>query len=192
MPHIDTPAGPLAYLDQGCGPVLVLLHGIQGTARTWDAIADALAPRYRVVRPNLRGRAGSHTPPGADDYSLTGFAADLAAMLRSIAEPAVVVAWSMGVSVSLEMLRSFPDVRPRGLMLVSGTPCAGDEACWFRGTTAAEVAEEARVRGLALSLTEAALPHAVAASWQHVRMADFRAALADIAVPVRSCSLDLT
>jgi hypothetical protein len=37
---------------------------------------------------------------------------------------------------------------------------------------AAEVA-----RGVALSLTEAALPHAVAASWQHVRMADFRAAL---------------
>jgi hypothetical protein len=31
---------------------------------------------------------------------------------------------------------------------------------------------------VALSLTEAALPHAVAASWQHVRMADFRAALA--------------
>jgi hypothetical protein len=57
---------------------------------------------------------------------------------------------------------------------------------------AAEVAEEARARGVALSLTEAALPHAVAASWQHVRMADFRAALADIAVPVRSCSLDLT
>lgn len=50
---------------------------------------------------------------------------------------------------------------------------------------AAEVAEEARARGVALSLTEAALPHAVAASWQHVRMADFRAALADIAVPVR-------
>jgi pimeloyl-ACP methyl ester carboxylesterase len=149
MPHLDTPAGPLAYLDQGSGPVLVLVHGIQGTARTWDAIAEALAPRYRVVRPNLRGRAGSHTPPGADGYSLTGFAADLAVMLQSIAEPAVVVAWSMGVSVSLEMLRSFPDARPRGLMLVSGTPCAGDEARWFHGASAAEVAEEARARAAA-------------------------------------------
>jgi pimeloyl-ACP methyl ester carboxylesterase len=143
MPHIDTPAGSLTYLDQGSGPVLVLLHGIQGTARTWDAVAEALAPRYRVVRPNLRGRGGSHSPPGAEDYSLKGFAADLAVMLRSVGEPAVVVAWSMGVSVALEMLRSFPDVRPRGLMLVSGTPCAGDEARWFRGASAAEVAEEA-------------------------------------------------
>jgi pimeloyl-ACP methyl ester carboxylesterase len=185
MPHIDTPAGPITYLDQGSGPVLVLVHGIQGTARTWDAIAETLTPRYRVVRPNLRGRGGSHTPPGAEAYSLAGFADDLAAMLRSIGEPAVVVAWSMGVSVSLEMLRNFQDVRPSGLMLVSGTPCAGDEARWFRGTSADEVAEEARARGLALSLTEAALPHAVAASWQHVRQADFRDELAAVAVPVQ-------
>jgi pimeloyl-ACP methyl ester carboxylesterase len=185
MPHIDTPAGSLTYLDQGSGPVLVLLHGIQGTARTWDAVAAALAPRYRVVRPNLRGRAGSHSPPGADDYSLAGFAADLAAVLRSVGEPAVVVAWSMGVSVALEMLRRFPDVRPRGLMLVSGTPCVGDEARWFRGASAAEVAEEARARGVALSLTEAALPHAVAASWQHVRLADFRDELEKVSVPVQ-------
>jgi pimeloyl-ACP methyl ester carboxylesterase len=185
MPHIDTPAGPLAYLDQGSGPVLVLVHGIQGTARTWDQVAEALAPRYRVVRPDLRGRGASHTPPGADDYSLAGFAADLAAMLHSIGEPAVVVAWSMGVSVALEMLRSYQDLRPRGLMLVSGTPCAGGEARWFRGAGAAEVAEEARARGIALALTEAALPHAVAASWQHVRVADFRAELAKVAVPVQ-------
>jgi pimeloyl-ACP methyl ester carboxylesterase len=185
MPHIDTPSGPLTYLDQGAGPVLVLLHGIQGTARTWDAVAEALAPRYRVLRPNLRGRGGSHSPPGAEDYSLAGFAADLAAILRAVGEPAVVVAWSMGVSVALEMLRSFPDVRPRGLMLVSGTPCAGDEARWFRGASAAEVAEEARARGVALALTEAALPHAVAASWQHVRLADFRGELEKISVPVQ-------
>jgi pimeloyl-ACP methyl ester carboxylesterase len=185
MPHIDTPAGSLTYLDQGSGPVLVLLHGIQGTARTWDAVAAALAPRYRVVRPNLRGRAGSHSPSGTEDYSLAGFAADLAAILRSVGEPAVVVAWSMGVSVALEMLRSFPDTRPRGLMLVSGTPCAGDEARWFRGASAAEVADEARARGVALSLTEAALPHAVAASWQHVRLADFRDELEKVCVPVQ-------
>jgi pimeloyl-ACP methyl ester carboxylesterase len=69
-------------------------------------------------------------------------------------------------------------------MLVSGTPCAGDEARWFHGASAAEVAEEARARGIALSLTEAALPHAVAASWQHVRLADFRDGLATVAVPV--------
>jgi pimeloyl-ACP methyl ester carboxylesterase len=185
MPHIDTPAGPICYLDQGAGPVLVLLHGIQGTARTWDTIAEALAPRYRVVRPNLRGRGGSHTPPGADDYSLRGFAADLAGILDWIGEPAVLVAWSMGVSVTLELLRGHPQLRPRGLMLVSGTPYAGNEARWFSDGTSAQVAEEARVRGVALSLTEAAMPHAVAASWEHVRNADLRGTLADITFPVQ-------
>jgi pimeloyl-ACP methyl ester carboxylesterase len=185
MPHIDTPAGPISYLDQGAGPSLVLVHGIQGTARTWDRVAGELDSRYRVIRPNLRGRGASHTPPGGDEYSLLGFAEDLAATLDMIGRPAVLVAWSMGVSVTLELLRSFRDVHPRALILVSGTPCVGDEARWFRGDNAAQVANEARARGLALSLTEAALPHAVAASWQHVRQADFRGGLASISLPVQ-------
>lgn len=144
-----------------------------------------MAPRYRVIRPNLRGRAGSHAPEEAQDYSLDGFAADLAAVLKWIGEPAVVVAWSMGVSVTLEMLRSEAHPRPRGLVLVSGTAYAGNEARWFSDGSVAQVAEEARARGMALSLTEAALPHAVAASWQNVRRADLRGSLADIALPVQ-------
>lgn len=185
MPTLDTRNGPLTYLDQGSGPVLVLLHGIQGTARTWDAVADALAPRYRVIRPNLRGRAGSHTPSDAQAYSLDGFAEDLSAILDWIDEPAVLVAWSMGVSVTLELLRSRAHPQLRGLLLVSGTACAGDEARWFSDGSAAQVAEEARARGVALSLTETATPDAVAASWQHVRQADLRASLADIDLPVQ-------
>jgi pimeloyl-ACP methyl ester carboxylesterase len=186
MATLDTPAGPLTYLDEGSGPVLLLLHGIQGTARTWDTVAAALAPHYRVIRPNLRGRAGSHTPDDALAYGLDGFATDLAAVLEWIGEPVVVVAWSMGVSVTLEMLRSRPHLRLRlrGLFLVSGTACVGNEARWFSDGSAAQVAEEARARGVALSLTEAALPLAVAASWQHVRHADLRGNLAGIAVPV--------
>jgi pimeloyl-ACP methyl ester carboxylesterase len=185
MQTLDTDAGPLTYLDEGAGPPLVLVHGIQGTARTWDKVAEALTPRYRVIRPNLRGRAGSHTPQEVQDYSLDGFARDLAAVLEWIAEPAILVAWSMGVSVTLEMLRSQAHPRPRGLLLVSGTPFVGNDARWFSDGSVAQVAEEARARGVALSLTESALPHAVAASWQHVRRADLRGSLAGIGVPVR-------
>lgn len=185
MQTLGTRNGPLTYIEQGSGAALVLLHGIQGTARTWDKVAELLESRYRVIRPNLRGRAGSHTPPDSQFYSLEGFAEDLAAVLEWVDEPAVLVAWSMGVSVTLELLRSRAHPPLRGLLLVSGTACAGDKARWFSDGSAAQVAEEARTRGVALSLTEAAAPHAVAASWQHVRQTDLRGTLAAIALPVQ-------
>jgi pimeloyl-ACP methyl ester carboxylesterase len=183
MPHIDTVSGPVSYLEQGAGPAVVLVHGIQGTAKTWDRVVDALEPGSRLIRPNLRGRGASHIPADAAAYRLQDFADDLYATLDMIGQPAVLVAWSMGVSVTLELLRRYPQVQPRGLVLVSGSPCVGTEARWFKGSNADDVAQEARVRGAALGLTEAAEPHAVAASWHHVKLADYRATLCRIAAP---------
>jgi len=183
MPIIETINGAVSYAEQGAGAPIVLLHGIQGTARTWDTVAPLLSPRYRVVMPNLRGRSESVTPADADAYRLSEFASDLSAVLEMINRTAVIVAWSMGVSVTLELLRRHPHPELRGLVLVSGSPCVGDEARWFNGTTAEEVADEARERGKRLSLIEAAEPHAVAASWQHVKQADFRESLSRILMP---------
>jgi pimeloyl-ACP methyl ester carboxylesterase len=183
MPFIDTAGGPVAYLDEGAGPPLVLLHGIQGTAKTWDRVAPLLAPRYRVVRPDLRGRGDSLTPADAGAYRMQGFADDLDATLAMIGRPAVVVAWSMGVSVTLELLQRQSAAQPRALVLVSGTPFVGTEARWFTGAGAQEVAQQARERATLLGLTESASPQVVAASWQEVQQADYRDLLRRIAIP---------
>ncbi|HEX9172908.1 MAG TPA: alpha/beta fold hydrolase [Telluria sp.] len=184
MPMINAAGGPVAYLDEGDGPPIVLLHGIQGTARTWDRVAQALVPHYRVVRPDLRGRGQSHTPAGAGAYRMPDFADDLDATLAMIGRPAVVVAWSMAVSVTLELLLGrCPATLPRALVLVSGTPFVGTEARWFAGSSADEVAQEAQARAIALALSESAAPHAVAASWQQVQQADYRARLNAITLP---------
>jgi pimeloyl-ACP methyl ester carboxylesterase len=183
MPHIDTPSGPVSYLKDGEGPAIVLVHGIQGTARTWDRVIEALEPRFQLVRPNLRGRGASHTPADPGAYRMQDFAEDLYATMEMIGRPAVVVAWSMGVSVTLELLRRYPKANPRALVLVGGSPCVGTEARWFKGISAEEVAEEARVRGIVLGLTEAAEPHAVAATWHHVQQADYRPGLSSITAP---------
>lgn len=183
MHIIQTDAGPVSVVEQGKGAPLVLLHGIQGTASTWDAISPLLSEGYRVIAPNLRGRSASLTPNDESDYRLSAFADDLDAVLAWIGQPAVVVAWSMGVSVTLEMIRTHGENRLCGLLLVSGSPCVGDEARWFHGATTAEVAEEARERGRRLALVEAAAPHAVAASWQQVKQADFRPLLPSITLP---------
>jgi pimeloyl-ACP methyl ester carboxylesterase len=38
------------YRDEGRGPAVLLIHGSNSTLRSYDALAKALKPRYRVVR----------------------------------------------------------------------------------------------------------------------------------------------
>lgn len=185
---MDSQQRMLAQQDQdpglpGSAVPLVLLHGIQGTARTWDAIAPRLRHSHPVVTPNLRGRADALQPDDPDQYRLEDFADDLSSVLAKVECPPVVVAWSMGVSVVLTVLRMQPAANIRALVLVSGSPCLGDEAVWFHSETIEQLAVEAETRRKNLALVEAATPVAVAASWQHVKLADLRPVLRSVRQP---------
>ncbi len=63
----------------GAGGPLLCLHGITSNARAWDGLALELAPEYRVLAPDLRGRGDSDKP--FDDYGLATHAADVVALL---------------------------------------------------------------------------------------------------------------
>ena len=45
------------------GPMLLCVHGISANCRAWDCWAEQLAPAYRVIALDLRGRGGSDKPP---------------------------------------------------------------------------------------------------------------------------------
>jgi haloacetate dehalogenase len=47
----------------GAGPPLVLIHGFPQTHAEWHRIAPALAERFTVVLPDLRGYGASSVPP---------------------------------------------------------------------------------------------------------------------------------
>ena len=47
----------LAYDDVGEGPVVVLIHGHPFNRSMWAPQLDALRERFRVIAPDLRGRA---------------------------------------------------------------------------------------------------------------------------------------
>ena len=49
----------LRYYIGGEGPPLVLVHGLGGAASNWTALAPLLAPRRRLLIPDLPGHAGS-------------------------------------------------------------------------------------------------------------------------------------
>jgi pimeloyl-ACP methyl ester carboxylesterase len=45
--------------DQGSGPAVVMIHGLGGSANTFEAQARALSRSHRVIRPDLPGAGRS-------------------------------------------------------------------------------------------------------------------------------------
>ncbi|MGI4735199.1 MAG: alpha/beta fold hydrolase [Janthinobacterium lividum] len=41
------------YVDEGQGPVLLLLHGLFGALSNWEEVVEKFSPRYRVIIPVL-------------------------------------------------------------------------------------------------------------------------------------------
>ena len=72
----------LAVADEGAGPPVVLVHGFPLDHGIWDSQIAALARRYRVIAPDLRGFGHSGVTPGK--VTIEQFADDLAAMLDAL------------------------------------------------------------------------------------------------------------
>lgn len=93
----------------GSGPAVVLLHGLLGSGRFWGSDYDVLAAGHRLLTPDLVG-FGSSPRPQTASYSTSEHATALADTLDElgVAEPAVVVAHSLGVLVALALAREHP------------------------------------------------------------------------------------
>lgn len=101
----------LHYLVWGdeAKPPLLLIHGTRDHARSWDRTAVALADRYCVYVPDLRGHGDSAWAVGGN-YSIIDYALDIHALGEHIGRaPYPVVAHSLGGSVSLQYAGAFPE-----------------------------------------------------------------------------------
>ncbi len=66
---VATRGAEIALATAGQGPPLLLLHGFPQTHAMWHRTAPALAERFTVVAPDLRGYGDSGRPPGGDDHA---------------------------------------------------------------------------------------------------------------------------
>lgn len=56
----------LAYLDQGAGPPVLLIHGITTSSLLWRKIIRVLARTHRVIAPDMLNYGKSDKPVRAD------------------------------------------------------------------------------------------------------------------------------
>jgi pimeloyl-ACP methyl ester carboxylesterase len=57
----------VSYAEAGAGPLLLLIHGMAGTAENWQSVIEPLALRNSVIAPDFPGHGRS--APGGGDYS---------------------------------------------------------------------------------------------------------------------------
>ena len=90
-----------AYLEQGTGPLVLLVHGFPDTAHTWDAAMPAIAAvGFRAVAPFTRGYHPTEVPADGK-YDTDTLGADLVALIDALGETsAIVVGHDWGASAA--------------------------------------------------------------------------------------------
>src|SRR5262249_4532675 len=104
----------------GEGPLVVLLHGFPECWYSWRHQIDALACRFRVVAPDLRGYNESEKPASVAAYAMPELVADVAGLVSAFGErDAAVVGhdWGGAIAWYLAMERPPPPPRPPALHL---------------------------------------------------------------------------
>ena len=91
---------------RGSGPPIVLTHGFATSQEVWEAQVEELAARHTVVSWDLRGHGRSAPYPGP--YTREAALADLAAVVESAGEPALLAGHSVGGYLSLAHTLAHP------------------------------------------------------------------------------------
>jgi len=107
----------LRYFVGGEGDLVLLVHGLGGSAANWVELVASASGRYRVIVPDLPGHGGSgRAQAGA---GMTHFADVVAGLLEHEATgPVLVAGHSFGGLVALRLAQRRPDL-VRGLLLAA-------------------------------------------------------------------------
>jgi pimeloyl-ACP methyl ester carboxylesterase len=106
----------LAFVDEGQGEPILLVHGFPLSRAIWQPQVTALSEICRVIAPDLRGHGKSAAPPGI--YLMETFADDLRALIEERrCGPVILVGHSMGGYISFAFYRRFPQL-VRAMILV--------------------------------------------------------------------------
>jgi pimeloyl-ACP methyl ester carboxylesterase len=135
MPRLSRPDGvEIHYEERGEGPLVVMTSYWSMHPSALEPIIDELSHDHRVVRYDDRG-LGESTRRGP--YDLDTSAADLAALLQHLGEPAVLLGVADGPARAVRVARDHPDLV--AALVCMGGPPFGRAA--FKGSDALVTSE---------------------------------------------------
>lgn len=110
------------------GPRFVLVHGSAADHTTWSIQLAMLSRTARVLAYDRRGTGGSAplAPDGGRGLEVADHARDLATLIESVGEPAIVCGSSFGAVIALELARTRPELAA-GVVLCEPPMACSDE-----------------------------------------------------------------
>ncbi len=103
------------------GPPLLLIHGWSQHHLSWSKqFTGALAERFRLIAPDLRGHGASGKPEGAHHYdSAEPWADDIQAVIDALSlDNPLLVGWSMGGRVAMEYVSVHGEADIAGVAII--------------------------------------------------------------------------
>lgn len=112
-----------AYVEEGSGPPVVLVHGSVSDYREWSKQMAPLAQYYRVIAYSRRYHWPNLSPGTDADASLERQVEDLAALIKAMRiAPAHIIGHSYGAAVALDLALRHPELVRRLVLAEPGVP----------------------------------------------------------------------
>ncbi|MER5275873.1 alpha/beta hydrolase [Streptomyces sp. NPDC002809] len=125
---VTSRGGRIHLVEQGTGPLVLLIHGFPESWYSWRHQLPALAAAgYRAVAIDVRGYGRSSAPAATDAYRMLDLVEDNAAVVGALGEEsAVIVGHDWGATIAADSALLRPEVfRAVGLLSVPYTPPGG-------------------------------------------------------------------
>lgn len=120
MDYINLPGGRFAYITQGQGMPVLLLHGLGSSLLDWQPQIEHLARYCQVFALDVRGHGQSE--PLRAPVSMTELAADIADFIRAKQiQPCILVGISMGGMLTFQLLADQPQL-VRAAVVINSAP----------------------------------------------------------------------
>jgi pimeloyl-ACP methyl ester carboxylesterase len=125
---VSSPAGRIHLVEQGTGPLVLLVHGFPESWYSWRHQLPALAAAgYRAAAIDVRGYGRSSKPGDPGAYRMLELVEDNAAVVHALGEQSAVVVghdWGSAIAANSALVR--PDVfRAVGMLSVPYAPRGG-------------------------------------------------------------------
>lgn len=122
--HVDANGVRFAYLEEGAGPLVLLLHGFPDNAWSYRKQLSAFAAAgYRAVAPFLRGYAPTGFPADGT-YDPVALGRDLQALIAALSDDgkAAVVGMDWGGTSTFQVLSTAPDAIRAAVVMNTAHP----------------------------------------------------------------------